>query len=54
MKTPFYHVITALSYIRGENMEDWVEAQDTLDNDNLDILILPPSLFTNATTLFPQ
>jgi hypothetical protein len=28
MKTPFYHVLTALSYIRGENVNDWVESQD--------------------------
>jgi hypothetical protein len=28
MKTPFYRVLTALSYIRGENVNDWVESQD--------------------------
>jgi hypothetical protein len=28
MKTPFYRVLTALSYIRGENVDDWVESQD--------------------------
>jgi hypothetical protein len=28
MKTPFYRVLTVLSYIRGENVDDWVESQD--------------------------
>jgi hypothetical protein len=28
MKTPFYRVLTALSYIRGENVNDWVKSQD--------------------------
>jgi hypothetical protein len=28
MKTPFYCVLTALSYIRGENVNNWVESQD--------------------------
>jgi hypothetical protein len=28
MKTLFYRVLTALSYIRGENVDDWVASQD--------------------------
>jgi hypothetical protein len=33
---PFYHVLTALSYIRGPLVEDWVNAQDSALEKRID------------------